>query len=163
MAQAMRALVLEMARDNPGGGYWRIHGELTGLGYKLAPSKFGRSSRTPASIPHSGGPGMPGGRLLTGPARRCSPRASSTSTRCCYAACMCCSSSSTAPGACTWPGITARPMGEWVAQQARNLLMNLENQADGLRFLIRDRDAKFTAAFDAVLTAIGVRIIKTRC
>jgi len=53
------------------------------------------------------------------------------------------------------------PTGEWVAQQARNLLMNLENQADGLRCLIRDRDAKFTAAFDAVLTAIGVRIIKT--
>ena len=37
-AQAIRALVLEMARDNPGWGYRRIHGELTGLGYKLAPS-----------------------------------------------------------------------------------------------------------------------------
>ena len=39
--------------------------------------------------------------------------------------------------------------------------MNLEGQADGLKFLIRDRDTKFTAAFDAVFTAIGVRIIKT--
>jgi len=37
-AEPIRAMVLEMARDNPGWGYRRIHGELTGLGYKLAPS-----------------------------------------------------------------------------------------------------------------------------
>jgi hypothetical protein len=47
-----------------------------------------------------------------------------------------------------------------VTQQERNLLMNRGDHADGLQFLIRDRDTKFTAAFDAVFAAVGVRIIQ---
>ena len=57
-------------------------------------------------------------------------------------------------------GITAHPTGEWVTQQARNLLMNLMGRADSFKFVIRDWDTKFTAAFD-VFTAVGVRIIRT--
>jgi putative transposase len=58
-------------------------------------------------------------------------------------------------------GITAHPAGGWVTQQARNLMMNPGGHADGFTFLIRDRDATFTAAFDGVLAAAGIQIIKT--
>ena len=57
-------------------------------------------------------------------------------------------------------GITAHPTGAWVAQQARNLLMDLQEQAHRFGYLIRDRDTKFTAAFDSVFTAAGIDVVK---
>ena len=157
----IRALVLEMARDNPGWGYRRIHGELTGLGYTLAPSTVWQI------LKHGGIDPAP---RRSGDSWRVFLEAQAKTilavdffhvdtvflrrlhvlffvehgTRRVHLA-----------------GITAHPAGEWVTQQARNLTMALGDHAERFKFVIRDRDAKFTAAFDAVFTAIGVRIIKT--
>jgi putative transposase len=58
-------------------------------------------------------------------------------------------------------GITTKPTAEWVTQRARNLMMDLDEHAETIKFLIRDRDSKFGAAFDAVFRSLGIRIIKT--
>ncbi len=159
--QAIRALVLEMARDNPSWGYRRIHGELTGLGYTIAPSTVWKILHEAGIDPAPRRAGYDWRAFLAGQAKTILATDffhvdtvflrrlhvlffTGHDTRC---------------GHLT--GITAHPTGSWVTQQARNLLMNLENRADGFKFLIRDRDAKFTATFDAVFTAIGARMVKT--
>jgi putative transposase len=58
-------------------------------------------------------------------------------------------------------GITANPNGAWVAQQARNLLMDLGDRAAQFTFLIRDRDTKFTDTFDTVFASEGIRTLRT--
>lgn len=58
-------------------------------------------------------------------------------------------------------GVTANPIGPWVTQVARNFASDLEDAGRHFRFLVRDRDTKFTASFDAVLASIGIETIRT--
>ena len=160
-ALPVRALVLEMARDNPGWGYRRIHGELTGLGYKLAPSTVWQILKDAGIDPAPTRSGQTWRAFLEAQAKTILAadffHVDTVFLRRLYVLFF------TGHGTrrVHLAGITAHPTGEWVTQQARNLLMDLEDHADGLKFLIRDRDTKFTAAFDTVFTAARVRIIKT--
>jgi putative transposase len=58
-------------------------------------------------------------------------------------------------------GVTANPDGQWVTQQARNLLMALEERNRQLRFVLRDRDAKFSRSFDEVFRSDGAELLVT--
>jgi putative transposase len=57
-------------------------------------------------------------------------------------------------------GTTSHPTGAWTTQQARNLLLDLDDRAATFRFLVRDRAGQFTASFDAVLAGAGIDAVK---
>jgi len=56
-------------------------------------------------------------------------------------------------------GVALHPTGEWTAQQARNLIMDLGEQPYRVKFMIRDRGSNYTAAFGAVIADAGIRTV----
>ena len=74
---------------------------------------------------------------------------------------MCGSSSRSPAAASIWRGCTTDPDGAWVTQQPRQVAWTVAERADAVRFLIRDRDRKFTSGFDAVFEAENISIVRT--
>jgi transposase InsO family protein len=155
----VRELVLRLARENPRWGDRRICGELAKLGFDVSPTSIrrllARAGLEPA--PRRGGPswreflraqaaGVVACDFFTVESlflRRYYVFffIAHASRRVCFAGC------------------TTNPSGAWVTQQARNLGLDLSDR--GVRFLIRDRDSKYSAAFDEVLRSERIRTAKT--
>ena len=157
----VRTLVLQMARENPRWGYRRIQGELVGLGHPIAASTVWTILKKAGLDPAPRRSGPTWRQFLTAQAQAILAvdfaHVDTVFLRRLYILIVIEHGRRRVHIA----GITAHPTGAWVTQQARNLLMDLGDQAEQFRFLIRDRDSKFTAAFDAVFADPDIGITRT--
>ena len=147
--RGVRSVVLRLAGENESWGYRRIHGELAGLGITVAPSTVWQILQSAgAEFLRSQAQGILAldfftVDLLNGAKVYVLAVIEHGSRR------------------VRVLGATEHPVQVWVVQQARNLLMDLEDTGTRVKFVLHDRDASFTAAFDAVFQAAGVRIVRS--
>jgi putative transposase len=156
---SIRALVLRLARENPNWGYRRLHGELLVLGVKVAASTVWEILKEAGIEPSPERASSTWADFLRSQAEAllaCDffETVTLTGTRLYVFAVI-----EHANRRIRILGATAHPTGPWVVQAAKNLIMDLEDSGCRARYLIRDRDGKFTQLFDDVLNDAGIEVV----
>jgi putative transposase len=161
IASAITQLVVRMARENPNWGHRRIQGELVRLGHRIASSTVWHILHAADIDPAPRRSGPTWRQFLTQQAKDILAEdflhIDTVALRRIYALIVVEHGSRRVH----LVGIIAHPTAAWTVQAARNLVMDLADRIGTVKFLLRDRDSRFTTVFDAVFAAEGIRILRT--
>jgi hypothetical protein len=150
-----------MATENPRWGCVRIKGELQGLGIVVSATTI-RTILRRAGLGPAPRRDSPTWRQFLAAQAKGIVACDFFSVETVFLKTCTCWCSCTSGRAGSGIGVSANPDGTWVTQQARNLMMDLDDEPTfGMRFLLRDRDAKYCHSFDAVFAADGTRVVLT--
>lgn len=159
--RSIRILILRLVQENPSWGYRRVHGELATLGIKIAASTVWEILQAEGIDPAPDRAAMTWAGFLRSQADAllaCDFIETVTLTgRRQYILAVI----EHATRRIWILGTTAHPTAQWVSQPARNLVMNLEDARTTVKYLIRDRDAKFPTLFDQILGEAGIHVVLT--
>jgi transposase InsO family protein len=157
----IRKLVLRLARENPRWGYQRIAGEINGLGLRVSATTVKKILRQSGIGPVGERGGLSWRAFLRAQAQSMLAVDFFTVETISLQRLHVLFFIELASRRVHFAGCTANPTGAWVAQQARQFAWTLQEQPSRFRFLIRDRDNKFTRDFDGVFASEGIQIVKT--
>ena len=152
---------MRLAAENDGWGHRRIHGELVNLGYRVSPATVWRILRAAGVDPAPRRSGQSWTGFLRAQASGMLAVDFFTVDTVFLQQVYVFFCIEIATRKVRLLGVTRHPTAAWVTQAARNLVMVLDDVGCTFRYLIRDRDTKFTASFDVVLTDTDLRILKS--